>query len=89
MKSLNQKYNYSPPPAITLREEVALILTKWNLEDLGVITSEKVSILYEENFGKKVTISEISQVLEELYWEDTVELFEQQDSDREISSYLM
>lgn len=68
---------------------MALILTKWNLEDLGVITSEKVSILYEENFGKKVTISEISQVLEELYWEDTVELFEQQDSDREISSYLM
>jgi hypothetical protein len=59
------------------------------LEDLGVITSEKVSILYEENFGKKATISEISQVLEELYWEDTVEMFEQLDSNREISSYLI
>jgi hypothetical protein len=72
-----------------LQEEVALILTKWNLEELGVITSEKVSVLYEENFGKKSTISEISQVLEELYWEDTVEMFEQLDSDREISSYLI
>ncbi len=68
---------------------MALILTKWNLSELGTITSEKVSILYVENFGKKATISEISQVLEELYWEDTVELFEQQDSDREISSFLI
>ena len=89
MKFLNQKYSYSTPDQITILEEVALLLVHWDIATLGSISSEKVAILYEENFGKKATIYEISQVLEELYWEETVEVFEQLDSNREISSFLM
>ena len=72
---------------MTLKEEVILLVTLWKSE-WGTMYAQSLANFYYESFGKQVKVCEITSVLEELYWETTIEEMEEAEANREIPSYV-
>lgn len=49
---------------------------------------EYLADFYHESFGKQVKVSEITVVLEELYFEDSIAEYEEAVANREIPSFI-
>ena len=49
---------------------------------------EHLADFYEQSFGKQIKVSEITVVLEELYFEDSIAEIEELEANREIPSFI-
>ena len=73
---------------MTLKEEVILLVTLWD-PSWGTMYAEHLANFYYDSFGKQAKVSEITSVLEELYWEESIEEIEELEANREVPFYIL